>query len=322
MSRYLNHRKLGDTRYSEVWACHDQAGNWFARKLLKATAPQVVLSRFVQEVRILSKLDHAHIIKVVDAGLDASPSWFVMPLYKSSLSAERAAIAAHPERIEPLFSRVLDAVEYAHREGVIHRDLKLDNILWNSDTELAVADFGIGRLLSATEGRMTDTRIGMGTEMYMAPEQAVDAKRADARSDVFSLGRVLYELHTGQQLTPVQDVSFLMQEVGEVIRKCTLADPAERYQSVGELKDAWRSASGRYTAVFQDATVPALIKQVAAQPGSTIPVKALREALSSPSLTPDGCGSAWCVCQCRPLARCAWWTYQEPVTSSKFSLST
>ena len=168
--------------------------------------------RFAREVRILSSLDHPNVVKVLAKQLSTEPFYYVMPLYRHSLASEIPAMAADESRINTIMSGVLDGVEYAHLQGILHRDIKADNVLMNSDTDLVISDFGLGRIIDSASTRQTISGFGMGTMRYMAPEQFSDAKYADHRSDVFSLGRMIYELYTGPLTGIHQDVTSLHQE--------------------------------------------------------------------------------------------------------------
>jgi serine/threonine protein kinase len=127
------------------------------------------LARFAQEIRILGSLDHPNIVKVIDKRLTNYPYFYVMSLYKHSLAAEIPALEANAERINAIMTAVLDATEYAHSEGVLHRDLNPRNVLMDTDSDLVVSDFGLGRVVDAESTRKTDSGYGMGTMLYMPP---------------------------------------------------------------------------------------------------------------------------------------------------------
>ena len=114
----------------------------------------------------------------------------------------------------------------------------------NDDEDIVVTDFGLGRCLDSQSTRNTITGFGMGTFLYMAPEQMTDAKNANFRSDIYSLGRILLEMFTGRLTSPVIDTSSLEDGIGHVIEKCTKADPSRRYESVAELKQEFLAVLG------------------------------------------------------------------------------
>ena len=216
----------------------------FAKKRILQGTDQDTVDRFKREVRLLAKLDHPNIVKVVGMRLEEEPLWFVMPLYANSLEDCLHSITADQLRIQTIFSAILDAIEYAHSEGVIHRDLKPGNVLLNGADDIVVSDFGLGRSVDSDSTRRTGTGDGMGTPLYVAPEQWGDTKRADERADIFSLGRILYELLTGPLTTGFQDTSGIDPALALIVTRCTRKDPDQRFQSVSELKTAWRVAIG------------------------------------------------------------------------------
>lgn len=185
---------------------------------------------------MLSELDHPNIVSVIGKRLDSAPYFFVMPRYDCSLEDVLAEMPGDEDRLKRIFGAVLDGIEYAHSEGVLHRDLKPANILIRDGIDVAVSDFGLGRDLNSNSVR--DTRTMQGSAAYAPPEQYRGAKYVDERADVFSLGRILYAMLTGE--TPAfQDVSKVPARFGIVITKCTRPDPDNRYQSIAALKAAW-----------------------------------------------------------------------------------
>lgn len=245
MTAYRDIRRIGAGGNAEVHECErDGDGGRFAKKRLLDAADDETKDRFRREVRLLAKLDHPNIVSVVTTRLDKEPLWFVMPLYRSSLDDQFPGVAGDMPRIKKIFGSILDAVEHAHAEGVIHRDLKPGNVLMNGDDDVVVSDFGLGRFIDSQSTRLTQSGNWMGTPLYMAPEQSKGTKAADARSDVFSLGRILYELVTGTLTTAVQDTSSLDPAIALIIERCTKTSPTARFQSVTDLKTAWRAAVG------------------------------------------------------------------------------
>jgi hypothetical protein len=245
MAVYQDIKRIGSGGNAEVSECaRDADGLRFAKKRLLASADEDTKDRFRREVRLLAKLDHPNIVSVVATRLDQEPLWFVMPLYQSSLADQFPAIVGNLPRIAKIFGALLDAVEHAHGEGVIHRDLKPGNVLMNGDDDVVVSDFGLGRMIDSQSTRLTQSGDWMGTPLYMAPEQSQGTKAADERSDVFSLGRILYELMSGPLTTAVQDVSSLDPAIALIVERCTKTNPAARFPTVAELKTAWRVAVG------------------------------------------------------------------------------
>lgn len=242
MSTFINVTQIGSGGFGEVWICksaNDETS--YAKKVLQDDIDEDGIRRFQREVRILDSLDHPNVINVVSKQLHTKPYYYVMPLYRKSLRDELESLINDENRINKIFTRILNAIEYAHQQGVIHRDLKPENVLLNSDTDLVVTDFGLGRILDAESTRLTQSGYRMGTPLYMAPEQLTNAKEADERADVFSLGRMLYELYTGPLTSSVQDQSLLPQGASLIVSRCTYNDPSKRFQTITELKRAWIS---------------------------------------------------------------------------------
>lgn len=240
MSTYTDVSPIGSGGFGEVWRCESVLdGTNYAKKILQDGMDNDGIKRFQREVRILDSLNHPNVVNVIAKQLHTEPYYYIMPLYENSLWSVLEEIVGQEKRIHQIYLGILNAVEYAHQQGVIHRDLKPDNVLINNDVELVVTDFGLGRILTSASTRLTQSGHRMGTPFYMAPEQLRDAKCADERADVFSLGRMLYELYTGPLTSSIQDQSLLPPGVAMVVNRCTYSDPTRRFQSVTELKRAW-----------------------------------------------------------------------------------
>ena len=155
--------------------------------------------RFQREIETAARLQHPHILSVHDSGETAGHLWFTMPFIEGESLRDRL----NREKQLPvedalrLTREAAEALDYAHRHGVIHRDIKPENILL-SEGHALVADFGIARAVSAGDDRLTETGLSVGTPTYMSPEQAVGDRHLDARTDVYSLGTVLYEMLAGE----------------------------------------------------------------------------------------------------------------------------
>lgn len=242
MAEYKPITKIGEGGFGEVWTCKaDGKGALLAMKSVLPTLDEDGKERFAREVRILGSLDHPNIVRVLDTRLNFDPLFYIMPLYQRSLSVELANLGGDKDRINAVMTRILDAVEYAHKQGVLHRDLNLRNVLMNSDDDLVISDFGLGRLVDSESSRKTMSGYGMGTVFYMPPEQVDNAKYADQRADVYSLGRMVYELFTGPLNSLHQDVSGLPPVIAHIVTRCTQHNPDHRFQTVTELKNARRT---------------------------------------------------------------------------------
>ena len=158
--------------------------------------------RFQREIRLAARLQHPHILTVHDSGEAAGQLWFTMPFVEGEslrdrLRRERQLSVDDAIRVA---REAAQALQYAHEHGVVHRDIKPENLLLTRDGNTLVADFGIARALGAAENdeKLTNTGLVVGTPAYMSPEQAAGDKTLDARTDVYSLASVLYELLVGE----------------------------------------------------------------------------------------------------------------------------
>src|ERR1051325_8929587 len=172
-----------------------------ALKLLKPELAAVLgADRFVQEIKTTAGLQHPHILPLFDSGTADGFLFYVMPLIdgetlREKLNRETQLGVDEAVRIT---REVLDALQYAHEHGVVHRDVKPENILLHGGHAM-VADFGIALAVSAAAGgRMTETGLSLGTPHYMSPEQATAEKDLTNRSDIYSLASVLYEMLAGE----------------------------------------------------------------------------------------------------------------------------
>ena len=207
--RYLIERELAHGGMATVHLAHDlRHGRPVAIKVLREDiAAAVGAARFLEEIRVTASLQHPHILPLFDSGSVGYPPeaggwllWYVMPFVEGeTLRSRLAREGPLPVDIAVrLVSEMADALEYAHRRGVVHRDIKPENVLLQGGHAL-VADFGIALALEHAGGeRLTRTGITLGTPQYMAPEQAAGARTLDARTDIYALGAVLYEMLTGE----------------------------------------------------------------------------------------------------------------------------
>lgn len=197
-------------------------------------------ARFRKEVRLLRSLDHPNIVKVVAARILNEPYWYVLPLYEGNLRGRVQGLASDARWRFRVIDRILAAIEFAHENGVLHRDLKPENILFDEKGDVVVSDFGLGRQIDSESTRKTQTGQGMGTLFYCAPEQMLDTKSATERSDIYSLGRIIYEFCTGDPPQAPQDLNKLDSGFRRIVGKCTRQKPEDRYQSVADLRRDFR----------------------------------------------------------------------------------
>ncbi len=199
--RYRIERELGQGGMATVYLAEDlKHDRKVALKVLKPELAAVIgADRFVVEIKTTASLQHPHILPLFDSGTADGFLFYVMPFIDGETlrsKLDRETQLGIDEAVKITIA-VADALDYAHRHGVVHRDIKPENILLH-DGRPMVADFGIALALSAAAGgRMTETGMSLGTPHYMSPEQATAEKEITARSDVYSLGSVLYEMLTG-----------------------------------------------------------------------------------------------------------------------------
>ena len=214
--------------------------------------------RFVREVRIQAKLTHENIMPILAHDLSVDPPWFVMPLARANLRDELPGIVGKAERIANVFQQILDGIVHAHNNGVVHRDLKPENILLfepgnislfadqfvdqlQYDGVVKIGDFGLGKRLDFESVTITRSSENMGTVAYMPPEQFDDFKHVDQRGDIYSLGKILYEMFTGRLPIHVDPKHPRIPDgYGVIISKCLEQVPKSRYQSTMELSDDFR----------------------------------------------------------------------------------
>jgi serine/threonine protein kinase len=201
--RYRIERELGQGGMATVYLAQDlKHDRKVALKVLKPELAAVLgAERFLAEIKTTANLQHPHILPLHDSGTVDGTVFYVMPFVQGEslrdrLTREKQLPIADAVR---LGGEVAGALDYAHRQGIIHRDIKPENILLH-DGRALVADFGIALAASRTEGgtRMTETGMSLGTPHYMSPEQAMGERTLDARSDIYALGCVVYEMVSGE----------------------------------------------------------------------------------------------------------------------------
>ena len=240
--RYRIERELGQGGMATVYLAHDlKHDRQVALKVLRPElAAMLGADRFVIEIRTTAALQHPHILPLFDSGTADGFLFYVMPYIqgetlRSKLDRESQLGIDESVRIA---TDVADALDYAHRHGVIHRDIKPENILLH-DGRPMVADFGIALALSAAAGgRMTETGMSLGTPHYMSPEQATADKDLTGRSDIYSLGSVLYEMLAGEPPhlggTAQQIIMKIIAEDAQPVTRLRKSVPANVAAAVGK----------------------------------------------------------------------------------------
>jgi Tol biopolymer transport system component len=199
--RYRIERELGQGGMATVYLAEDlRHQRSVALKVLRPELAAVIgADRFLSEIRTTANLQHPHIVALYDSGAADSFLFYVMPYLEGEslrdrLSREKQLPIDDAIRIA---GEIASALDYAHRRGVIHRDIKPENIMLH-DGRALVADFGIALAATTAGPRLTETGLSLGTPAYMSPEQAVGERALDARTDVYALGCVTYEMITGE----------------------------------------------------------------------------------------------------------------------------
>ena len=216
-----------------------------------------ILKRFEREAKSLARLSHPHIVKVLDSGEHDGSPYLVLEYLPGGTLKERLNGAMPWDQAVALLLPIAHALHYAHQQGFIHRDIKPANILLAADGQPMLSDFGIAKLLSHEETQtLTGTGMGVGTPEYMAPEQGMGAE-ADARSDIYALGVVLYEMVTGRKPfqgetpmavvvkhinesveRPSRLVRGLPRPVEQILLKALDKKPEQRYRDMGKFAAA------------------------------------------------------------------------------------
>ncbi|HUF35722.1 MAG TPA: serine/threonine-protein kinase [Gemmatimonadales bacterium] len=281
--RYRLERELGQGGMATVYLAHDLRHD--RQVALKVLRPELAATlgpeRFVNEIHTAARLTHPHILPVHDSGEAAGFLFYVMPFIDGETLRERLTRQGILPVAEAarLLRDVADALAAAHALGVVHRDIKPDNILLTGRHAL-VADFGVSKAVSEATGRQHVTTVGtaLGTPQYMAPEQAAADVNIDHRADIYALGILAYELLTGhppfggspQQILAAQVMTApvpvtqvrpdLPPALGELVMRCLAKSPAERWQSAGDVArtlETFATPSGGITPT-QTRPVPAV----------------------------------------------------------------
>lgn len=215
---------------------------------LKILAPRLAAipeftARFQREARLMAALEHPNIVRVFDFGRERDFHFLVME-YVTGRSM-RHWIRSRPQRLDlalDLFAQICNAIEFAHGRGVVHRDVKPENVMIDAGGRAKVTDFGLAKLVDPSPGESTLTRpvAQMGTPYYSAPEQTISLRDVDQRADVYSLGVMLYELLTGRlpqgEFPPPSRAAGVDRAFDAVVSKALQVDPNYRYQNVGDLR--------------------------------------------------------------------------------------
>ena len=277
IGKYRIEKRVGRGGMAEVWLGHHPTLN-------RPVAIKVMLpflgeapgfeQRFLQEARLVASLRHPNIVQLYDFDIEDGRPFMVMEYLEGgtlhSYLRHRSIQSPLPlEEAISLFGLIARGLTYAHQQGAVHRDLKPANILLTNSGEPVVSDFGIAKLLHL-DGQLSVTNAAIGTPAYMSPEQA-RGKPVDARSDLYALGLILYEMVTGRlpfkaehqigllslhmTAPPPDPTRFrpdLPEPVSRVILRALAKDPAERYENGDEMALALYQAMGVTVGLFQN----------------------------------------------------------------------
>jgi serine/threonine protein kinase len=199
------------------------------------------LKRFAREVRLMERVRHRHVVPVLGSNLNTSPPYFVMPLAEGSLADALPDLVGREHDGLAVFRQVCLGVRAIHESGIVHRDIKPANILRLPGGRYAVSDLGVATLSARDTTPITHTRAVIGTLGFLAPEQLLPAgsRRADVRTDIYQLGKVLYQLLTGRPPALVEPEA-LPKGLAHILLRATSVNPNDRYHDLGELLDALR----------------------------------------------------------------------------------
>lgn len=223
----------------------------------KFLASPEAIRRFQREVRLQRRLDHPNVMPIYGRNLSAVPPWFTMPLATGTLADE---IAQRPIRdrdwVLETIRQILSGVAHAHDHNVVHRDLKPLNAL-RVECALKVSDFGLGKDLDPDATHMTRTTQEMGSRPYMAPEQFDEPKNVGKPADIYSIGKILCELSTGEQPpTRAINLTDVDRDFHYFVSRCCDPDPERRYADAHEANDALDAL------IDEDDADPAQVAQV------------------------------------------------------------
>ncbi|HEX5435913.1 MAG TPA: protein kinase [Gemmatimonadaceae bacterium] len=264
---YVLERELGRGGMATVYLAHDARHDRpVALKVLRDADAPIDVERFQREIRVLARLRHPFILPLYDSGEAAGSLFFVMPYIDGESLRTRLEREGHlpVEDALEIVRQLLDALHTAHDEGIVHRDIKPENVLLARSGHALLADFGIARAALASAQGATITQVGvtLGTVAYMSPEQAMGEREIDARSDLYALGCMLFEMLTGappftgnpmsvlsRHLTAIPpDVRSLCPgipaTVAAAVAQSLAKDPGERPASARDLARALADGSG------------------------------------------------------------------------------
>ncbi len=246
IGEYLVTGKIGQGGIAEIFRGRQES---LARDVaIKILSPNLlsdidIVRRFERESMVIAKLSHPNIVHVIDRGKAGNRYYFVMEFVDgTSLREVIDSARVTLETKLDMIVQVCKALDYAHKNGVIHRDIKPTNILVDKQGNARVADFGIAQIIGMSDSELTGSDIIMGTIAYMSPEQKVSSTNVDQTTDIYAVGIMLYEILTGKRpqghFKLPSEIDQNLRGFDEIILKTLAQEPRDRYQSAVELKDA------------------------------------------------------------------------------------
>ena len=342
--RYRLGRQIGAGGMATVYLAHDlKLDRDVAVKVLRPELAAVLgTDRFLNEIKISARLDHPHILTLIDSGVADGFLYYIMPFVRGESLRDRLNRDTQLPLDEALdvIRQMTSALDYAHQKGIVHRDIKPENILLH-EGEAMLADFGIAIAVKEAGGnRLTESGVSLGTPQYMSPEQATGDRDLDARSDIYSIAAVLYEMlagqppHTGASVQAV--ITKLLTErpthlrvlrdtvpesVDAAVAKALAKLPVDRYASAGDFARALTtpgvprrpsSRSRRWVPIVIGGGITAAAAALILTRKSPPPPLPDRVQLTTtgnaiaPSLSPDGTRLAFAEKQCDQAGSCAY----------------